>query len=141
MNNINRKFNAVGFTNKSGTDKVTFVTHPVRKIKDSYKLNYNLRIVNLPEAMDRVSALKYALTQPEFSNESDQLMLSDNLEYQQQNVEAATAPKRARGRPRKEVVLKPSLDVIRARVQSNVNKTTVSDVLNAINLPTVIQGA
>lgn len=140
MNNVNRLFNAVGFTDLSGTVKVTFVTDPFRKRKHAATTGYNLRIVDLPEAMNRVAALQYALTHPDFQTEADQLMLHDNLDYQQQVVTKAdpNRPRQSRGRPRQEtdVTLRPSLDVIRARmVRPAQPDVTVADVLRVINEP------
>jgi len=114
-------FIAAGITDSyKGVAKVRFTNDVVTRIKrvakdSSVRADY----VDLPEAMDKISALKFLQTHPKFQSEEDQATIEDALVAK----EKFTKPKR-------EVKVKASLEDIAARPRND--DVTVADILNAV---------
>jgi hypothetical protein len=114
-------FTVAGITVHNGNAKVRFTEDMSRRVKQFTKGGASrVDFVSLPNAMNKIDALKYLMTLPQFSSAEDQATLTDTL---------ADREKEARKGEIK-VQAKPSLDAIKAR--GNKAKTTVADVLDAV---------
>ena len=106
-------FSVVGITVHNGNAKVRFTEDMGRRVKQFSKGGATrVDFVSLPQAMNKIDALKYLLTLPNFASAEDQATISETL---------ADREKEARkGEVR--VQAKPSLDAIkgRAKVKSTV---------------------
>ena len=106
-------FSVAGITVHNGNAKVRFTEDMGRRVKQFSKGGATrVDFVSLPQAMNKIDALKYLLTLPNFASAEDQATLSETL---------ADREKEARkGEVR--VQAKPSLDAIkgRAKVKSTV---------------------
>ena len=114
----NKLFTVAGITVHNGNAKVRFTEDMSRRVKQFSKGGATrVDFVQLPQAMNKIDALKYLLTIPNFASAEDQATINDTL---------ADREKEARkGEVR--VQAKPSLEAIKNRT-----KTSVSDVLNAV---------
>ena len=106
-------FSVAGITVHNGNAKVRFTEDMGRRVKQFSKGGATrVDFVSLPQAMNKIDALKYLLTLPNFASAEDQATISETL---------ADREKEARkGEVR--VQAKPSLDAIkgRAKVKSTV---------------------
>jgi hypothetical protein len=115
-------YTVVGITVHNGNAKVRFTDYMARRVKQFTKGGATrCDFVTLPNAMNKIDALKYMLTLDEFSSAEDQATITDTLSDRE---------KEARKGEVKVKAAKPSLDAIKAR--SNKAKTTVADVLDAV---------
>ena len=113
-------FKVVGITVHNGNAKVRFTDDMVRRIKQFTKGGATRTdFIELPTEMNKIDALKYMLTCPEFQSPDDQATISDALEDK--------IKESAKGN----VKVKPSisLDAIKARPRI----TTVDDIVDAVN--------
>jgi len=107
-------FTVAGITVHNGNAKVRFTEDMGRRVKQFSKGGATrVDFVSLPQAMNKIDALKYLLTLPNFASAEDQATISETL---------ADREKEARkGEVR--VQAKPSLDAIkgRAKVKTSVD--------------------
>ena len=106
-------FTVAGITVHNGNAKVRFTEDMGRRVKQFSKGGATrVDFVQLPQAMNKIDALKYLLTLPNFASAEDQATISETL---------ADREKEARkGEVR--VQAKPSLDAIKGRAKA---KSTV----------------
>ena len=106
-------FTVAGITVHNGNAKVRFTEDMGRRVKQFSKGGATrVDFVSLPQAMNKIDALKYLLTLPNFASAEDQATISETL---------ADREKEARkGEVR--VQAKPSLDAIKGRAKA---KSTV----------------
>lgn len=113
-------FTVAGITVHNGNAKVRFTDDMGRRVKQFSKGGATrVDFVQLPQAMNKIDALKYLLTVSNFSSAEDQATISETLADREREAR--------KGEVR--VQAKPSLDAIKNRAKS---KTSVADVLNAV---------
>jgi hypothetical protein len=113
-----KTFAVVGITVHNGNAKVRFTHDLIRRVKQFSKGGATrCDFIELPNEMNKVDALNYMLTRPEFASPADQATINDAL---QDRVKT----------PKVSVKTKPSLDAIKARGKKNT--TTAEDVLAAV---------
>ena len=116
-----KTFTVVGITIHSIDAKVRFTHDLVRRVKQFSKGGATrCDFIELPNEMNKVDALNYMLTRPEFASPADQATIREALE------DRVTSPKASRT-----VKAKPSLDAIQARARNKAT-TTAQDVLEAV---------
>jgi hypothetical protein len=114
-------YTVVGITVHNGNAKVRFTDDMARRVKQFTKGGATrVDFVTLPNAMNKIDALKYVLTLPEFASAEDQATINDTLSDREKEARKGEV----------KVKSKPSLDAIKAR--GNKSKTTVADVLDAV---------
>jgi hypothetical protein len=114
-------YTVVGITVHNGNAKVRFTDDMARRVKQFTKGGATrVDFVTLPNAMNKIDALKYMLTLPEFASAEDQATINDTLSDREKEARKGEV----------KVKSKPSLDAIKAR--GNKSKTTVADVLDAV---------
>lgn len=119
----NNLYSVVGITVHNGNAKVRFTDDMARRVKQFTKGGATrCDFVNLPSAMNKIEALKYMLTLPEFASPEDQATLTDSLSDKERESRKGEVKVKAQ---------KPSLEAIKARGKAK-DKTTVADVLNAV---------
>ena len=113
-------YTVVGITVHNGDAKVRFTDDMARRVKQFTKGGASrCEFVTLPNAMNKIDALKYMLTLDEFASAGDQATIAETLSDRER--EARKGEVKVKG---------PSLDAIKAR--ANKAKTTVADVLDAV---------
>jgi hypothetical protein len=114
-------YTVVGITVHNGNAKVRFTEDMARRVKQFTKGGATrCDFVTLPSAMNKIDALKFMLTLPEFASAEDQATINDTLSDREREARKGEV----------KVKSKPSLDAIKAR--GNKAKTTVADVLGAV---------
>lgn len=112
-------FKVVGITTNNGNDKVRFTDDMCRRVKQFAKGGASrIDFVELPHEMDKIEALKYMLTCPEFKSANDQATITDTLEDKISEFGTVKVKKT------------PSLADIASRPRKDV---TVEDILETIN--------
>ncbi len=115
-------YTVVGITVHNGNAKVRFTDDMARRVKQFTKGGASrCDFVTLPNAMSKIDALKFMLTLSEFASAEDQATINDTLSDREREARKGEV----------KVKSKPSLDAIKAR--GNKAKTTVADVLNAVD--------
>ena len=107
-------FTVVGITVHNGNAKVRFTEDMARRVKQFTKGGATrCDFVQLPNAMNKVDALRYMLSLPQFASADDQATISETLADREREAR--------KGEVR--VQAKPSLDSIksRARVKTGVD--------------------
>ena len=112
-------YTVAGITVHNGDAKVRFTDDMARRVKQFTKGGATrVDFVTLPNAMNKIDALKYMLTLPEFASAEDQATINDTLSDREKEARKGEV----------KVKSTPSLEAIKARA-----KTTVQDVLNAVS--------
>ena len=105
-------FTVAGITVHNGNAKVRFTEDMSRRVKQFTKGGASrVDFVQLPQAMNKIDALKYLLTLPNFASAEDQATLAETL---------ADREKEAR-KGEVKVQAKPSLDAIKTRAKSKTS--------------------
>jgi hypothetical protein len=113
-----KTFTVVGITTHNSDSKVRFTHDLIRRVKQFSKGGATrCDFIELPNEMNKVDALNYMLTRPEFASPADQATINEALHD--------------RVKEPKVVKTKPSLDAIKARSRKKAT-TTTEDVLNAV---------
>lgn len=113
-----KTFTVVGITTHNGDSKVRFTHDLIRRVKQFSKGGATrCDFIELPNEMNKVEALNYMLTRPEFASPADQATINEAL---QDRVKE----------PKVRVKAKPSLDAIKSRARKA--STTAQDVLDAV---------
>ena len=114
-------FTVAGIVVQNGKTTVRFSEDLGRRVKQFTKGGATrIDFVELPNAMNKIDGLKYLLTLPTFASADDQATLTEYLADRERDARKGEVKVKAQ---------KPSLDAIKARGKS---KTTVADVLNAV---------
>lgn len=112
-----KTFTVVGITTHNSDSKVRFTHDLIRRVKQFSKGGAtSCDFIELPNEMNKVDALNYMLTRPEFSSPADQATINEALHDRIKE-------------PKVKVKSKPSLDAIKARTRKT---TTAQDVLEAV---------
>jgi len=114
-------FTVVGITVHNGNAKVRFTEDMSRRVKQFTKGGATrVDFVSLPNAMNKVDALRYMLTLEQFASAEDQATINDCLADREREARKGEVKVKAQ---------KPSLEAIKGRAKS---KTSVADVLDAV---------
>lgn len=104
----NKLFSVVGITVHNGNAKVRFTEDMGRRVKQFTKGGATrVDFVSLPEPMNKIDALRYMLTQPNFASAEDQATINETLSDREREAR--------KGEVR--VQAKPSLDSIKSRAK------------------------
>lgn len=118
-------FTVIGITTLNGNTKVRFANDIVRRIKLFAKSGCSrLDLIELPNAMTKIEALRYMLLRPEFKSPEDQATINDCLE------DKINDARKHAGTSTQQTKTVPNLADIAARPRKSV---TVDDILNVIN--------
>ena len=129
MANTSQTFKVAGITIHNGNAKVRFTDDMVRRIKQFTKGGATrIDLVELPNEMTKVDALKYLQTHADFQSPEDQATIADAIE------DRAKESKKTSGEV-KVKTKKPSLDAIKARAKKK--DVTVEEVIAAVDLHNV----
>jgi len=105
-------FTVAGITVHNGNAKVRFTDDMSRRVKQFSKGGASrVDFVTLPNAMNKIDALKYLLTLPNFASAEDQATISETLADREREAR--------KGEVR--VQAKPSLDAIKSRAKVNAS--------------------
>ena len=111
-------YTVVGITVHNGNAKVRFTDDMARRVKQFTKGGATrVDFVTLPNAMNKIDALKYVLTLPEFASAEDQATINDTLSDREKEARKGEV----------KVQAKPSLDAIKGRAKSKVALLNVVD--------------
>ena len=114
-------YTVVGITVHNGDAKVRFTDDMARRVKQFTKGGATrVDFVALPNAMNKIDALKYMLTLSEFASAEDQATINDTLSDREKEARKGEV----------KVKSAPSLDAIKNRPHKDV---TVADILETIN--------
>ena len=102
-------FTVAGITVHNGNAKVRFTEDMSRRVKQFTKGGASrVDFVQLPQAMNKIDALKYLLTLPNFASAEDQATLAETLADREREARKGEV----------KVQAKPSLDAIKGRAKS-----------------------
>jgi len=102
-------FSVVGITVHNGNAKVRFTEDMGRRVKQFSKGGATrVDFVNLPNAMNKIDALRYMLTLEQFASAEDQATITETLNDREREAR--------KGEVR--VQAKPSLDSIKSRAKA-----------------------
>ena len=105
----NKLFSVAGITVHNGNAKVRFTEDMGRRVKQFTKGGATrVDFVTLPNAMNKIDALKYLLTLPNFASAEDQATLTETLADREREARKGEV----------KVQAKPSLDAIKGRAKS-----------------------
>ena len=105
----NKLFSVAGITVHNGNAKVRFTEDMGRRVKQFTKGGATrVDFVSLPQAMNKIDALKYLLTLPNFASAEDQATLTETLADREREARKGEV----------KVQAKPSLDAIKGRAKS-----------------------
>ena len=108
----------------NGDAKVRFTDDMARRVKQFTKGGATrVDFVTLPNAMNKIDALKYMLTLPEFASAEDQATINDTLSDREKEARKGEVKVKA-------AKAAPSLDAIKSRAKKS--EVSVTDVLNAV---------
>jgi len=107
-------FTVVGITVHNGNAKVRFTEDMGRRVKQFSKGGATrVDFVTLPNAMNKIDALRYMLTLEQFANAEDQATIGETLADREREARKGEV----------KVQAKPSLDAIKGRAKA---KSTVA---------------
>lgn len=113
-----KTFTVVGITTHNSDSKVRFTHDLIRRVKQFSKGGATrCDFIELPNEMNKIDALNYMLTRPEFASSADQATINEALHDRVQTTKV-------------KVKAKPSLAAIKARTRKAT--TTAQDVLEAV---------
>jgi hypothetical protein len=119
----NQTFKVAGITVHGTTTKVRFTDDMVRRVKQFSKGGASrIDLIELPNEMSKVEALKYLQTHADFQSAADQATISDSLADKQKEAKKGEVKVKVSK-------TKPSIDAIKARAKKNV---TAEQVLDAV---------
>ena len=117
-------YTVVGITVHNGDAKVRFTDDMARRVKQFTKGGATrVDFVALPNAMNKIDALKYMLTLSEFASAEDQATINDTLSDREKEARKGEVKVKASKAA-------PSLDAIKGRAKKS--EVSVTDVLNAV---------
>jgi len=117
-------YTVVGITVHNGNAKVRFTDDMARRVKQFTKGGASrCDFVTLPNAMNKIDALKFMLTLNEFASAEDQATINDTLSDREKEARKGEVKVKA-------AKAAPSLDAIKSRAKKS--EVSVTDVLNAV---------
>lgn len=118
-------FKFAGITVNNGNAKVRFTDDMVRRIKQFTKGGHaRCDYIELPTEMDKVEALKYLSTHPNFQSAADQATIADTLADKVKEATKGTVKVKVA-----KTKAKPSIDAIKARAKKATKEVSVAEVL------------
>ena len=109
MAKTSQLFKVAGITTHNGNAKVRFTDDMVRRIKQFSKGGATrIDLVELPNEMTKIEALKYLASHADFQSAEDQATIADSLADKEKVANKGTVKVKAN---------KPSLDAIKARAK------------------------
>jgi len=107
----NQTFTVAGITTNNNNSKVRFTDDMVRRVKQFTKGGaQRVDLVDLPEPMTKINALKYLLTHPDFQSPGDQVTIGDTLSEKMKNHNIGTFKVKVNS-------AKPNLEEIKRRAK------------------------
>ena len=107
-------FKVAGITTHNGNSKIRFTDDLIRRVKQFAKGGATrIDLMELPNAMTKVDALKYLQTHADYQSPNDQALISDSL------ADREKAPKNE-VKVKASKVVKPNLDAIKERGKTKV---------------------
>lgn len=105
-------FNVAGIVVQNGRVTVRFTEDMGRRVKQFTKGGATrIDFVSLPNAMNKIDALKYLLSLPQFASAEDQATLSESLADRERDARKGEVRVKA----------KPSLDAIKGRAKAKAS--------------------
>ena len=113
-------FNITGISETNGVSKVRWTNDMVRRVKILAKRGATrIDLVDLPERMNKIDALKFMLTHPKFQSEDDQATIQETLEDKVREfakkgvrVKKAVSLGQIKSRPRNDVSVTDILEMV-----------------------------
>jgi hypothetical protein len=117
-------FTVIGITISSdGNTKVRFANDIVRRIKLFAKSGHTrIDLIELPNAMSKIEALRHIMRRPEFSSDEDQSTINDCLETKLADEHKNMGKKKTTAM---------SLENIASRTKKNVTVETILDAITS----------
>ena len=104
MTTQSQLFKVAGITTHNGNSKIRFTDDLIRRVKQFTKGGASrIDLIELPNAMTKVEALRYLQAHADFQSASDQALITDSIED------------RTKVNGEVKVKSKPSMDAIKAR--------------------------
>jgi hypothetical protein len=130
MANTTQLFTVAGIVTQGTSTKVRFANDMIRRIKQFTKGKASrIDLLELPNAMTKIEALKYLASHADFQSASDQATIADTLEDKEKDA------KKMSGEVKVKATKKPSLDAIKARAKKK--EVTPEQILDAVDLHNV----
>ena len=108
----NKLFSVAGITVHNGNAKVRFTEDMGRRVKQFSKGGATrVDFVSLPQAMNKIDALRYMLTLPNFASAEDQATINDTLADREREARKGEVRVKAQ----------PSLDAIKSRAKAKTS--------------------
>jgi hypothetical protein len=115
MADTNQLFKVAGITTHNGNSKVRFTDDLIRRVKQFTKGGASrIDLIELPNAMTKLEALRYLAAHADFQSANDQALISDSVADREKDAKKGEVKVKAS---------KPSLSDIQARAKT---KTAVA---------------
>ena len=123
-------FKVAGITTHNGNSKVRFTDDLIRRVKQFSKGGASrIDLMELPEAMTKLDALRYLQTHAECQSPEDQALINDAIEDRSKSSKQGEVKVKA-AKPAKAL---PSIDAIKARAKAVLksdDEITAADLHN-----------
>lgn len=131
MAKADQLWTCVGITVHNGNAKVRFGVDRIRRIKQFTKGGATrIDLVDLPSEMNKLAALDFMKSHPDFQSAEDQSVISDAYDYRSKVASRASGEVKVRvPRAKKE---KPSLDSIKARGRKAKAEVSAEEIVQAV---------
>lgn len=131
MAKADQLWTCVGITVHNGVAKVRFGVDRIRRIKQFTKGGATrIDLVDLPSEMNKLAALDFMKSHPDFQSAEDQSVISDAYDYRAKVASRASGEVKVRvPRAKKE---KPSLDSIKARARKAKAEVSAEEIVQAV---------
>ena len=124
----NQTFKVAGITTHNGNTKVRFTDDMIRRIKQFTKGGASrIDLIELPNEMTKLEALKYLQTHADFQSPNDQALIGDALGDREK--EASKGEVKVKIKTSKKAT--PSVEAIKARAKKS-KEVTAEEVLAAV---------
>ena len=121
-------FKVAGITTHNGNAKVRFTDDLIRRVKQFTKGGATrIDLIELPNEMSKVDALKYLASHADFQSAEDQALIADALADREKTASKGEVKVKA-------TKAKPSVDAIKARGKKNI---TAEEIVAAADLHNV----
>jgi hypothetical protein len=124
----NQTFKVAGITTHNGNSKVRFTDDMIRRVKQFNKGGASrIDLIELPNEMTKLEALKYLQTHADFQSPNDQALIGDALGDREK--EASKGEVKVKIETSKKAT--PSVEAIKARAKKS-KEVTAEEVLAAV---------
>jgi hypothetical protein len=124
----NQTFKVAGITTHNGNSKVRFTDDMIRRVKQFNKGGASrIDLIELPNEMTKLEALKYLQTHADFQSPNDQALIGDALGDREK--EASKGEVKVKIKTSKKAT--PSVEAIKARAKKS-KEVTAEEVLAAV---------